>query len=145
MSISSEDLRALIRLTIPLRKFCFDIEKALHLELYHGNGRLYMRTFKGLRDKCLSVNDDPYISALDFDLPDKAGDREIASQVLLLANQLLSYLEAETGISGIVGATNSIEIQTAPYVIVNASKTSEENQRRVMETVNRLLNEEDEH
>lgn len=144
MSISSEDLRALIRLSIPLRKFCFDVEKALHLELYHGNGRLYMRTFNGLRDKCLSIDDDSYIRALDFDLPVNAGDREITSQVLLLANQLLSYLEAETGISGIVGAANSIEIQTAPYVIVNASRTSEENQRQVMETVNRLLEEEEE-
>jgi hypothetical protein len=144
MSLTTEDLRALIRLTIPLRKFCFDVEKALHLELYHGNGRLYMRTYHGLRDKCLSIDDDPYVAALDFDLADNVGDREITSQVLLLANQLLSYLESQTGISGIVGDSNSLQIQTAPYVIVNASRTSEENQRRVMDTVNRLLDEEDE-
>lgn len=144
MSLTTEDLRALIRLTIPLRRFCFDVEKSLHLELYHGNGRLYMRTFKGLRDKCLSIDDDPYVGALEFDLAENVGDREITSQVLLLANQLLSYLESQTGISGIVGEANSISVQTAPHIIINASRTSEDNQRRVMDTVNRLLEEENE-
>lgn len=141
--LTVEGIKSLIRLTISLRTLRLDVEKAIHLELFHGNGNLYVKLFRGIRNQTLSIIQDAFVQALDFDLTEDMPDREKAAQALVLSGQLLSHLESLTGTNGIASLNSDIHIQTAPYVIVNASNSSDENQRKVMDTVRRYLSESD--
>lgn len=137
--LTVEGLRSLIRLTIPLQKLRMDAEQSLHLEFYHGNGNLFMQSFRGLRDKTLQIIEDAYVASLDFTADDNTSDREKVSQVIILSGQLLSYLEAETGIDGIAKGQGQTSIQTAPYVIVNTSNTDKESKNKAIDMVRRAL------
>ena len=122
--LNVNQLRALIRITIPIRELKKDIEHAIHLELYDGNGDLFIQLFDGLRQRVLQIVDDAYVDNLNLMMGDHASDRQKASQVLMLTGQLLSYLESETGTYGLVQGGKT-SIQTAPHIIVNNSGASD--------------------
>lgn len=133
-----DDLRALIRLIPSVQSLRQDVEKSLHLELYHRAGNLMIKSFRGLRDSIVAISDDPYIRSLDADVDDEMTDKEKAAQVLILTGQLLSYLEVQTGVHGLVGERET-NIQTAPYIIVNTSNTTDKQKASVLQMVRRAL------
>ena len=63
------------------------------------------------------LTDDPYIAALAPEIPEGTDEKEKVSMALLIAAQLLGYLEGETGVShsGGSGSTN-INIMKAPNI-----------------------------
>lgn len=136
--LTIEDLRALIRLIPSVQTLRQDVEKSLHLELYHRAGNLMIKSFRGLRDSIIAITDDPYIKSLDVDIDDDTTDKEKAAQVSLLSGQLLAYLEVQAGIGGLTGS-HETKIQTAPYVIVNTSNTTDKQKASVLQMVRKAL------
>jgi hypothetical protein len=112
-------LRSLIRLLPPARALKEQLEKSLHLEMYSGTGDVAISSLNSLKDAVATIASDAYIIALSPTVPEGAGDREKVSVALLIASQLLAYIEGETGLSGTLGGHTSI--QTAPNVNVNIS------------------------
>ena len=136
--LTIEDLRALIRLIPSVQTLRQDVEKSLHLELYHRAGNLMIKTFRGLRDSVVSIAGDAYIKSLDADVDEDTTDKEKAAQVSLLTGQLLSYLEVQTGVHGLTGR-HDIRIQTAPHIIVNTSNTTDQQKASVLQMVRKAL------
>lgn len=110
-----ERLRALIRLIPPARALRDDLEKSIHLELYHGTGDLAVKSFQGLHTSIAKITDDPYVATLSLDVPKDATDKEKVSLARLAASQLSTYLEGQTGLVGLGGGGNT-QIQTAPTI-----------------------------
>ena len=135
--ISTEQLRTLIRLIAPLRTLRREIEKSIHLELYHGTTTFATKNYDGLWRQIQQIMDDAYIQSLELPLDSGAPDREQAAHLLLAASQLLSYLESYTGVSPSEG---KYSIQTAPHIIINTSNTSADHKSRVLAMVDSLVN-----
>jgi hypothetical protein len=110
-----ERLRALIRLIPPARALRDDLEKSIHLELYHGTGDLAVKSFQGLHASIVKITDDPYVASLSLSVPKNATDKEKVSLARLAAGQLAAYLEGQTGLVGMGGGGN-YHIQTAPII-----------------------------
>lgn len=140
--LTVDNMRILIRIAIQLRKFCQDIEKSIYLELVQGSGNLYVRMLRGLRDSALEAYQDPYLASLDVDISDGMSDREKAGQILVVAGQLMGYLESITGIVGLADASNEMRIQTAPSVIVNTSGSKKKEKQQALEIVRKALGQE---
>ena len=115
MAVDGEEkIRGLIRLIKPARALRMELEKNLHMEMYSGAGDMAVRSYRGLRESVAALTDDPYLQALTLDVRPELTDREKVSVVLLMAGQLAAYLEGATGVAGLEGGGDSINIQTAP-------------------------------
>jgi hypothetical protein len=117
-------LRALIQLIPPARALKVELEKSIHLELYHGAGDLAVKSFEGLRASVAKITDDPYVESLSISVSENATDKEKVSLALLAASQLAAYLEGQTGLGGMGGGSH-IVIQTAPQIAGVAGVRSE--------------------
>jgi len=113
---TDDTLRALIRLSPPVRALREDLEKNIHLELYAGTGELAVRSFQGLQASVARITDDPYVATLILNVPGDAGDKEKVALARLAAGQLCAYLEGQTGLVGMGGDSGSINIQRAPVI-----------------------------
>ena len=111
-------LRPLIKLIPPARSLREEVERSVHLELYHGSGEMAVRSYEGLHESAARiVADDPYVRGLKLAVPEGANDKEKMSLVLLASSQLLAYLEGQTGISASGGGrADRFEVQTAPRI-----------------------------
>lgn len=139
--MSEETLRALIRYLGPLSLLREDLERTVHLELYPGVGDAVVQTYGGLHAAVTRLVDDPYLQGLTVNVPDGADDRQKVSLVLLLAGQLLAFVQSEVGVASLTQGSNT-HVQTAPYVIVNAQGADPETARGVQDVVARALGEE---
>ncbi len=140
--MSEENLRTLIRYLAPLTTLRQDLERAMALEFQEALGDTAVRTYNGLHASILRVLDDPYLQSLALQVPETANDKEKITLVFMAVGQLLSLVHGEIGLP--VGWGNaSIEIQNAPYVIVNAQNSSPEVAQNVMKVVQRALGEEE--
>ncbi len=101
--MSDDQLRALIRLIPPARALKNDLEKNIELELCSGTGDMAVQAFNGLHASLSALADSPYVASLALRVPDGANDKEKVSVVLLVASQLLAYLEGETGLAILAG------------------------------------------
>lgn len=65
------------------------------MEMYQGMGNMLLRTYGAIHASVQDAVDDNdlFVEALRIDLPDNANDRQIATQVSILAGQLLAYVE----------------------------------------------------
>lgn len=118
---NDSNLRSLIRLLPPTRALKEQLEKALVMENFSGMGNPAIRSLNGLITSLVRLTDDPYIAALAPEIQDDTEEKEKVAMSLLIAAQLLGYLEGETGISnsgGSSGPTN-INIMKAPNINLN--------------------------
>lgn len=129
------DLRALIRLIPPLRSLVDEVEKSIHLELYHGTGDLAVRSYRGLRETALNIIDDPYLVSLELDVAPQTDDRQKVAQVMMAANQLLAYIESQAGVRGISAPRGSYSVQTAPNISLDMGDVIGGQIDRVMDVV----------
>ena len=140
--MSEENLRALIRYLAPLTTLRQDLERAMVLEFQAALGDTAVRTYNGLHASITRVLDDPYLAALTLDVPTTANDKEKVSLVFLAVGQLLSVVHSMIGLP--VGwGSPATDIQTAPYVIINAQGSSPEVAENVMKMVHRALGEDE--
>jgi hypothetical protein len=95
------NLRTLIRLIPPARALRDSVEKNIEMELYSGTGAMAVQTYGGLWTNVAALDDSPYVASLALEIHDGIGEQEKASLVLLAANQLLAYLEGQTGLVGL--------------------------------------------
>ena len=109
-------LRALIRLIPPARALKEDLEKGLHMELYEGAGEMAVQSYQGLQTSVARLTDDPYVESLSVRIPPNADDKQQVAVTLLAAGQLLAYLEGQTGLPGVGGGGNNM--QMAPNINV---------------------------
>ena len=141
--MSEENLRTLIRYLAPLTTLRQDLERAMALEFQAALGDTTIRTYNGLHASITRVLDDPYLAALVLQVPEGANDKEKISLVFLMVGQLLSAVHGAIGLP--VGWGNpSTEIQTAPYIIINAQGSSPKVAQSVMSVVHRALGEAEE-
>lgn len=139
--MSEQNLRALIRYLAPLTTLRQDLERAMALESQSALGDTAVRTYNGLQASIGRVLDDPYIQSLALEVPQGADDKEKISLVFIAVGQLLAVVHGEIGLP--VGwGSPSTEIQTAPYVIINAQNSSPDVAKNVMQVVQRALGEE---
>lgn len=138
--LSADDLRALIRLIGPVRALREDTEKSLVLETYPGTGAMAVRTFRSLRDQIAQIAQDEHVAGLDVDADETSKDKALVSQVMIASGQLLAYLEAETGLTGIAsGGKGNYQVQTAPNIELNMGDLIGGQVDRVMDIVNDAL------
>ena len=138
--MSEENLRTLIRYLAPLATLRQDLERVTALEFQAALGDTAVRTYTCIHASIARVLDDPYLEALALQVPESANDKEKISLVFLAAGQLLSVVYGAIGLP--VGwGSPATDIQTAPYVIINAQGSSPEVAHHVMKTVNRALGE----
>lgn len=141
--MSEESLRALIRYLAPLTMLRQDLERAMALEFEGALGDTAVRTYNGLHASITRVLADPYLEALALQVPERANDKEKISLVFLAVGQLSAMVHSVIGLP--IGWGNaSVDIQTAPHVIVNAQGSSPEVARQVMQMVHRALAEDEE-
>jgi hypothetical protein len=140
--MSEENLRTLIRFLAPLTMLRQDLERAMALEFEAALGATAVRTYNGLHTSITRVLDDPYLEALALQVPETANDKEKISLVFLAVGQLLAVVHGAIGLP--VGwGSPSTEIQTAPYVIINAQGSSPDVAKHVMKVVHRALGEDE--
>lgn len=141
--LRTDDLRALIKLILPVQTLKLEIEKAIHLELYHGTAALTVRSYEGLHVSAARIiGDDPYLAALRVETAPDASEKEIVSQVLLAVGQLLAYLSSQTGTDGLMQGGH-FHIQTAPQIAINTSNNPDKQKERVMRFVEELVDEDE--
>lgn len=109
-------LRALIRFISPARALKEELEKGLHMELYEGTGEMAVQSYQGLQTSVARLTDDPYVESLSVRIPPDADDKQKVAITLLAAGQLLAYLEGQTGMPGVGGGGNNM--QMAPNINV---------------------------
>jgi hypothetical protein len=138
--LTIDDLRALIRLIPAARALQAELEKTLHLETYDAVGGLAVRSFTGLQASVYDITQDPYVAALAIDADSDLSDRQLISQAILAAGQLIAYLEGQTGVAGLSGK-QSTHVQTAPTITLNMDgfHGGPVETERIMETVDRAL------
>lgn len=140
--MSEENLRALIRYLAPMTTLRQDLERVTALEFQASLGDTAVRTYNGLHASILRIMDDPYLESLSLQVPPGANDKEKVALVFLSVGQLLALLHSAIGLP--VGwGSPSIEIQTAPYVIINASNSSPAVADHAMSVVHKVLGEDD--
>jgi len=136
--MSEENLRTLIRYLAPLTTLREDLERAIALEIQSSLGNTAVRTYNGLHASIVRVLDDPYLESLTMEVPEGASDKEKISLVFMAVGQLLSIVHGAIGLP--VGWGNSgAQIQTAPYVIVNAQGSNPDVAKNVMKMVDRAM------
>jgi hypothetical protein len=141
--MSEENLRTLIRYLAPLTTLRQDLERAMALEFQAALGDTAVRTYNGLHASITRVLDDPYLESLSLQVPETANDKEKISLVFLAVGQLLAVVHSVIGLP--VGwGSPATEIQTAPYVIINAQGSSPDVAKQVMKVVHRALGEDEE-
>lgn len=141
--LHADDLRALIKLILPVQTLKLEIEKAIHLELYHGTAALTVRSYEGLHASVVRImGDDSYLAALRIENAADATEKEIVSQVMLAAGQLLAYLTSQTGTDGLMQGS-SFNLQTAPQIAINTSNNPDKHKERVMRFVEELVDEDE--
>lgn len=138
--MSEENLRTLIRYLAPLATLRQDLERVTALEFQAALGDTAVRTYTGLHASITRALDDPYLEALALQVPETANDKEKISLVFLAAGQLLSVVHGAIGLP-LGWGSPATDIQTAPYVIINAQGSSPEVAHHVMKVVNRALGE----
>lgn len=138
--LTIDDLRALIRLIPAARALQTELEKTLHLETYDAVGGLAVRSFAGLQSSVYEITQDAYVAALAIGTGDGLSDRQLISQAILAAGQLIAYLEGQTGVAGLTGR-QSMSVQTAPTITLNMDgfHGGPIETERIMETVDRAL------
>jgi hypothetical protein len=138
--MSEESLRTLIRYLAPLTTLRQDLERATALEFQAALGDTAVRTYQGLHASISRALDEPYLEALALQVPEGANDKEKISLVFLAVGQLLSLVHGAIGLPMGWGSP-ATDIQTAPYVIINAQGSNPEVAHRLMNVVNRALGE----
>lgn len=141
--MSEENLRTLIRYLAPLTTLRQDLERAMALEYQAALSDTAVRTYTGLHASINRVLDDPFLDALILHVPENAADKEKIALVFMVCGQLLSVVHGAIGLP-LGWGSSSTEIQSAPYVIVNAQNSSPEVAQQVMKVVQRALGEENE-
>ena len=141
--MSEENLRTLIRYLAPLTTLRQDLERAMALEFQAALGDTAVRNYNGLHTNIARILDDPYLEALALQVPATADDKEKISLVFLAVGQLLSVVHGAIGLPVGWGIPAN-EIQTAPYVIINAQGSSPEVAEQVMKVVQRALGDDEE-
>lgn len=101
--MSEENLRTLIRLIPPARALRDNLEKNIEMELYDGTGDMAVQTYEGLLATIATLDDSPFVAGLKLKVPAGSGEKEKVALVQLAANQLLAYLEGQTGLVGLGG------------------------------------------
>lgn len=139
--MSEENLRALIRYLTPLTTLRQDLERAMAMEFQMALGDTVVRTYNGLHAGIARVLDDPFLEALTLHVPEDANDKEKIALVFLTSGQLLAVVHGAIGLP-LGWGSPSTEIQTAPYVIINAQGSTPEVAQHVMSVVQRALGEE---
>jgi hypothetical protein len=77
------------------------------------------------------------VAGLDVDAHEESKDKHLVSQVMIASGQLLAYLEAQTGLSGIASAGKShYQVQTAPNIELNMGDVVGGQVDRVMDMIN---------
>lgn len=90
----TDQLRELKRILPALRSFRKDISTMIPWETYVGQSRMLVRTYRALHGRVKKIlSDDPFVAALVVDLPEKADDRTVTQQIVLLNGQLFAYVE----------------------------------------------------
>lgn len=133
--LSTQDLITLIQLIAPLQTLIDELEKNLHLEMVSNTGQLAARNYAGIHDAIKPILKDDYLASLVLD-DSAVTDHEIVTQLLLVGKQLLRYLQTITGV-GHMGQ-HHVEIQTAPYIIVNAQNSGEQTKQDVFDMIRRF-------
>lgn len=119
--MSGEDrVRALIRLIPAARALEQELEKSMHLEIYHGTGDAAIASVKGIQAQLARIAEDAYVAALPVEPPRGADDKQKVAVALLVAAQIRGYLEGETGLLGIGGGGHE-ERQYAPRVLIQGN------------------------
>jgi hypothetical protein len=138
--LTVEDLRALIRLIPPARALHEELDRSIHLETFDGTGDLAVRSFQGLQQSVIAITEDPYVAALEIRAGEETPDKQLVSQVILAASQLIAYLEGQAGVAGLT-RRGGYSIQTAPSVTLNMEGFQGDpyTTERVMETVDRVI------
>lgn len=136
--LNVNELRALIRLIQPLRALRDDVEKSVHLELYHGTADMMVRSLNGLVEAAVKITEDSYLDHLYVQIPEGADDRQKAAHVLLGSGQVLAYLESQTGVPSITGRQH-YQVQTAPNIDINMGDVIGGQVDRVMDVVKDAL------
>lgn len=139
--MSEENLRTLIRYLAPLATLRQDLERAMTLEYQAAMGDTAVGTYNGLHEAIDRVLDDPYLEALALHTPEDASDKEKIALVHMAVGQLMSLVHGAVGLP-LGWGSSATEIQTAPYVIINAQGSSPEVAQDVMAVVQRALGQE---
>ncbi|HVU12171.1 MAG TPA: hypothetical protein VHD90_12880 [Phototrophicaceae bacterium] len=139
-NLTSDDLRALIRLIPPMRALQDELEKSIPLETYEGTGNLAVRSFQGLQQSVYTITEEPYVAALGINLDEGATERQLIAQVSLAVGQLIAYVEGQTGVAGLT-LRPAPHIQTAPTITLNMDsfQGSPEETDRIMRTLDRAI------
>lgn len=138
--LTIDDLRALIRLIPAAQALHEELDRSIHLETFDATGDLAVRSFRGLQQSVLTITDDPYVAALEIRVAEGMTDKQLVSQVILAASQLIAYLEGQAGVAGL-SRRGSYSIQTAPAVTLNMDGVHGDphTTERIMETVDRVI------
>ncbi len=116
-------VRALIRM-IPVAKALEEqLEKSMHLEIYHGTGDVAIGSAKGLQEQVASVAEEAYVTKLPLNLPQGADDKQKVAAALLIATQIRGYLEGETGLIGLGGNIGNVQYAPRVYIQGNQNMT----------------------
>jgi hypothetical protein len=111
-----EKLRSLIRFIPAARALRDQLEKSIHLEIYAGTGDTAVKSLHGLQASIAEISKDSYVANLSVEVKKDATDKEKVSLALLVATQLCSYLEGQTGLIGLGGQKSA---QYAPNININ--------------------------
>ena len=117
--MSEENLRTMIRLIPPARALRDNLEKNIEMELYGGTGDMAVQTYEGLLASVAAIDASPFIAGLKLKVPDGAGEKEKVALVQLAANQLLAYLEGQTGLVGMGDGGGSRQYNSPAISIAN--------------------------
>ena len=117
--MSEENLRTLIRLIPPARALSDNLEKNIEMELYDGTGDMAVQTYEGLLASIAAIDESPFIAGLRLKVPEGAGEKEKVALVQLAANQLLAYLEGQTGLVGMGGGGGDRQYNSPAISIAN--------------------------
>ena len=117
--MSEENLRTLIRLIPPARALSDNLEKNIEMELFDGTGDMAVQTYEGLLATIAAIDDSPFVAGLKIKVPAGAGEKEKVALVQLAANQLLAYLEGQTGLVGMGGGGGDRQYNSPAISIAN--------------------------
>ncbi|GIP37960.1 hypothetical protein J31TS4_12400 [Paenibacillus sp. J31TS4] len=118
--MNDQILVSLMQLIAPARTLREDLDKGLTLETLDGMGEYVLSAFRTLRDRVVQLTSDEYVRSLAEQIPGEATDRQKQTVAFLAAGQLVSYLEAKTGVGGLSHSHGGDNYQMAP--VFNGSK-----------------------
>ena len=113
MMIKDENLREVIRLVPAARALKDQLEKSLYMETFSGTGDVAVKSYNGLHQSISRFTDDPYVHSLTPDIAADADDKQKVSLILLVAGQLLAYVEGQIGLSSAGGDRHQMRVVAA--------------------------------